>query len=708
MAPVASTSDSHHPASCQIFIPPFALPQPRSALGLLESPCAMEHDADKRRRLADLLPAPARTPLTAVTAVSSATRLPRARKRSVPAACEACRLRKSKALKRKYDETKDRNEVLEELFQFLQSKPEKEAFELFRRIRAKDDAESIVKHVKDGNLVLQLALTPESRFRYQFPHVKEMPRFLQTPDNPYVDSMVYEWTVGALSTSQQSSQSQSRRASGNETENQSPYLKPFHAAVLVDPLLDSVKPSTWTSVSTDDDLMRDLLAAYFLSEHMFFPHINKNLFLEDMASRSTRFCSSLLVNSVLAVACHCSRRIQGRADYWNPQSLGYKFLAEAKRLWDLEGQQSKLTTIQAALFLNRTCNMDGADTIGRWYTSRAVDMARELELFTVPNKAMSQEMRIAREFTAWTLFCWQGFVSYVLFRPPLIAAPPEFPLPDPTLCPQWYGDFWIKYPLDRMPTTAHYGHDFKARAELMAIMNEIAVEYFSGIQPREGRSMKTILKFYAKLKAWHDALPEPLTVKRIVLPSQLKLHMTYHNLVINLFKPLADNELEALDLGTFVKEVQQTPKQVVMSATVRLETLFRIYYLRHGFEAMDVFLLHFLNTLGFMALEELKTNKDPSMINDRRCLLLMCALGLREQGQYYYLVRTIFHLFRSSMSPDDVSLLKLYAQDQNPEKDELHRPQDIVSEYPLNITAILDDPQAHRVTHLVETTKLTG
>ncbi|KAF4977105.1 hypothetical protein FDECE_18393 [Fusarium decemcellulare] len=352
--------------------------------------------------------------------------------------------------------------------------------------------------------------------------------------------------------------------------------------------------------------------------------------------------------------------------------------------------------------------MDGADAIGCWYTSRAVDMARELELFTVPNKAMSQEMRIAREFTAWTLFCWQGLVSYILFRPPLIATPPEFPLPDPTLCPQWYGDFWIKYPLDRMPTTAHHGHDFKARAELMTIMNEIAVEYFSGIRPREGRSMKTILKLYAKLKAWHDTLPEPLTVKRIVLPSQLKLHMTYYNLVINLFKPLADKELEALELGTFVKEVHQTPKQAVMSAMVRLETLFRIYYLRHGFDAMDVFLLHFINTLGFMALEELKTITDPSMINDRRCLLLMCALGLREQGQYYYLVRTVFHLFRSSMSPDDVSLLKHYAQDQNPEKDELHRPQDIVSEYPLNITAISDDPQAHRVTHLVETTKLTG
>jgi len=83
----------------------------------------------------------------------------------------------------------------------------------------------------------------------------------------------------------------------------------------------------------------------------------------------------------------------------------------------------------------------------------------------------------------------------------------------------------------------------------------------------------------------------------------------------------------------------------------------------------------------------------------------MCALGLRERRQYYYLVRTVYHLFRSSMSRDDVDLLKFYAQDHSPEKDELYRPQDLVSEYPLDTVDISSDPQKRRVTYLVRETK---
>jgi hypothetical protein len=90
--------------------------------------------------------------------------------------------------------------------------------------------------------------------------------------------------------------------------------------------------------------------------------------------------------------------------------LGYRFLAEAKRLWELELMQSKLTTIQAALFLNGSYNLDGVDAVGWRYASQAIAMADKLHLFAAPPSGTSEKMRIAREFTAWTLFCWQGYV----------------------------------------------------------------------------------------------------------------------------------------------------------------------------------------------------------------------------------------------------------------------------------------------------------
>lgn len=85
----------------------------------------------------------------------------------------------------------------------------------------------------------------------------------------------------------------------------SPYLMPFHASRVVEPLLTDAKPSLWTEVCKDDALMRDLLGVWFCCEYSFASIFQKDLFLEDMASQNEDFCSSLLVNAVLAYCSVC-------------------------------------------------------------------------------------------------------------------------------------------------------------------------------------------------------------------------------------------------------------------------------------------------------------------------------------------------------------------------------------------------------------------
>jgi hypothetical protein len=80
-------------------------------------------------------------------------------------------------------------------------------------------------------------------------------------------------------------------------------LRPFHAAHVVDPLLSDAKPSLWTAVCQDDLLMRELLAAWLQCEYFFTTPLQKDYFLQDMASHNQDFCSPLLVNAVLAYAC---------------------------------------------------------------------------------------------------------------------------------------------------------------------------------------------------------------------------------------------------------------------------------------------------------------------------------------------------------------------------------------------------------------------
>lgn len=45
-------------------------------------------------------------------------------------------------------------------------------------------------------------------------------------------------------------------------------------------------------------------------------------------------------------------------------------MAEAKRLWELESDTPRLTTIQAAMLMNVNTNMNAMDEIGFNYTKR--------------------------------------------------------------------------------------------------------------------------------------------------------------------------------------------------------------------------------------------------------------------------------------------------------------------------------------------------
>lgn len=89
----------------------------------------------------------------------------------------------------------------------------------------------------------------------------------------------------------------------DDVEYRSLYVKPFHAAKVIDPLLTDAKPSHWTTVSDNDVLMRQILEDFFRCEYQFTAAFQKDLFLEDMASGRKDFCSSLLVNVTLAYAC---------------------------------------------------------------------------------------------------------------------------------------------------------------------------------------------------------------------------------------------------------------------------------------------------------------------------------------------------------------------------------------------------------------------
>jgi hypothetical protein len=112
---------------------------------------------------------------------------------------------------------------------------------------------------------------------------------------------------------------------------------------------------------------------------------------------------------------------------------------------------------------------------------------------------------------------------YVCFEPPLIHTPPDIPLPDPSADPEWYGEMWIKYPMNQKLLPTYFGYLFKAKADFRVIMNDIALHYFGKSESTPKLNLQKVKGFHSRLRNWYDKLPEPLTARRIVLPSHLML-----------------------------------------------------------------------------------------------------------------------------------------------------------------------------------------
>ncbi|KAF4470200.1 Zn(2)-C6 fungal-type DNA-binding domain [Fusarium albosuccineum] len=496
-----------------------------------------------------------------------------------------------------------------------------------------------------------------------------------------------------------STESNERQGSGDRVAraDQAPYLTPYSAAEIVDPHMWNVTCAKWTSVIKDDQLLRQLLNSYFLHQYSPFFAFQKDYFLQDMARGGSRFCSPLLVNTILAAACRAHSSIPDRAKFWDPDNLAYRFLAEAKRLWELQVGRSSLTSIQAAILLNTISNSDGMDKIGRMYMLQAVAMANDIGLFGSHAEIKGNKMRRARAFTAWGVMAWDAMESFYFHREPLLKRPPDGSPPDPAVDPAWYGEIWVRYPLNSFVSPTHLGSNTKALMDLRLLMHDMAHAYFGrSVSQERGPALAQVLGFRSRLDAWFSAFPAPLRYRQIMLPSHIKVHMEYYTTVITLAQSQSQHaEDHAASYGGM------SPSETISDAYIRLETLMRLYYLRHSFDAHDMFLIQFLVFLGNQVLEILDRNLAPQDVDAYRSTLILCVMGLHIQGASSYLMHVIYYLLRNRMKPHDRDLLLTYVKE-DPGEDEELIAQHTQANWVLPIIKINEDPKTAILDNLVK------
>lgn len=137
-------------------------------------------------------------------------------------------------------------------------------------------------------------------------------------------------------------------------------------------------------------------------------------------------------------------------------------------------------------------------------------------------------------------------------------------------------------------------------------------------------------------------------------------------------------------------------------AVMHLETVIRLYYLRHSFSHCDSFLIYFLSILARATLETMGTYThkpvlDPQQIRILRSTVLLCMKGMNEQGQNNYIAEVVYRLIKSTLSPQDLDALQANVNLVELTEDDLFVAKQCRSHWPMPGVKVYDNPRDQAV-----------
>jgi len=173
----------------------------------------------------------------------------------------------------------------------------------------------------------------------------------------------------------------------------------------------------WTTVTSDAHLVEELLIYFFEHIHSLFHWFDMFLFIADMNSRQTNFCTPLLVNAVLAAASATKQEKDANGQLGVFTELSARFYQEAREHWHAQEGQDSIIRTQASMIMTYVLNQQGRDKVGMMFQAEALRTARTLGLFNVepplfaltPPFGISQDnWDLHRTVTAWALYNWEA------------------------------------------------------------------------------------------------------------------------------------------------------------------------------------------------------------------------------------------------------------------------------------------------------------
>lgn len=301
--------------------------------------------------------------------------------------------------------------------------------------------------------------------------------------------------------------------------------------------------SSWTNVTKDTNVILHLINMYFTWHYPYFTTLSKSLFYRDFllgkqpgTPKRTVYCSSLLVNAMLALGCHFTNSPAGCADPNDPMTKGDAFFLEAKRLIveNDEYEKPRLTTIQALALMSVREAGCGREAKGWVYSGMSFRMAQDMGLnldsggMTSSKDTLDEKDIDARRVTFWGCFqfdkCWSNYLGRL----------PQLPVSNITV--QKYDVFpdedaaiWSPYTDNGVSQTHPQPSRTRAVAlqisSLCEISSDLLIFFYhpQQLEKSAGKSaeLKKLSELHTRLEAWRKALPKEFEPKEGQLPNVL-------------------------------------------------------------------------------------------------------------------------------------------------------------------------------------------
>jgi hypothetical protein len=306
---------------------------------------------------------------------------------------------------------------------------------------------------------------------------------------------------------------------------------------------------SWTTVTDDVEVIVHLINMYFTWHYTYFTTLSKSLFYRDFLLgkppgnlKRTVYCSSLLVNAMLALGCHFTKSPAGCADPHDPTTKGDAFFAAAKRLIveNDEYEKPRLTTIQALCLMSVREAGCGREAKGWVYSGMAFRMAQDMGLnldsggMSNSKDAMDEQEIDARRVTFWGCFlfdkCWSSYLGRLPQLPVSNITVPKY-----DVFPDEEADIWSPYTDNGVGQL--YSQPSRTRtvalhiSKLCEISSDLLNFFYNPthLDRPVGKSqeLKMLSSLQTRLEAWRRELPKELEAKEGQLPNVLLMQYVY-------------------------------------------------------------------------------------------------------------------------------------------------------------------------------------